>query len=270
MSDELITDLAKLAADLATGAAAQVPVRGTGLAVDTKSTDTDLVTSADRAVEGWLRERLAEARPADAILGEEGDDRPGTSGVRWVLDPIDGTVNFVLGIPSYAVSVAAELDGVVVAGAVANPVTGELFRAARGSGAYLGDQRLPGPRQVPVHRMVVGTGFGYSPDRRRRQVAVLASLLDQIADIRRIGAASLDLCYVAAGRLDGYFEVGLNRWDYAAGALIATEAGVAVWGPREGEPSTNLTAAASAQNAAEFARLLREAGAESIIDPAAG
>lgn len=266
MSTPIVEELAALATRLATGAADRVPTDAAALALETKSTDTDLVTSADRAVEAWLRDAIAAARPDDAVLGEEGDDRPGRSGVRWILDPIDGTVNFVLGIPAYAVSVAAELDGQVVAGAVANPVTGELFRAALGGGAFLDGRRLTGPRPVPVNRMVVGTGFGYEPERRRRQLAVLAAVVAEIADIRRIGAASLDLCAVAAGRLDGYFEVGLNPWDYAAGALIAAEAGARVWGVDGGPPSTALTAAAGPVGAEGFATLLRSAGAEHVLD----
>src|SRR5438552_1233580 len=155
MSDEL----AGLCVELAEGAAARVRERGPGgLALATKSTATDLVTEADKATERWLVERLAVRRPGDAILGEEGGDRAGGSGVRWLLDPIDGTVNFVLGIPQFAVSVAAEVDGVVVAGAVCNPLSGETFRARLGGGAFLGDQRLTGPRDVPLARAVVGTG----------------------------------------------------------------------------------------------------------------
>jgi myo-inositol-1(or 4)-monophosphatase len=144
--------IAALAAELAEEAAGRVrDAAGSDLAVGSKSTSTDLVTDVDRAVERWLVQQLRARRPDDAVLGEEGGDRPAqrSSGVRWVLDPIDGTVNFVLGLPQFAVSVAAEKDGVVVAGAVANPMTGEIFRAARGSGAFCGPHRLGGPRDVP-------------------------------------------------------------------------------------------------------------------------
>ena len=174
--------------------------------------------------------RIAARRPDDAIFGEEGEASSGSSGVRWLVDPIDGTVNFVLGMPAYAVSVAAEIGGRVVAGCVHNPETGELFRATVGGGAYLGSRRLTGPRDVPLSRAVIGTGFSYDAARRGKQGDLVAAILPRIADIRRIGSASLDLCFVSAGRLDGYFEVGLNAWDWAAGALIAEEAGCVVSG----------------------------------------
>ena len=220
--------------------------------VAAKSTATDLVTEVDRATERWLVERIRSVRPGDAIVGEEGGDRAGSTGVRWVLDPIDGTVNFVLGLPQYAVSVAAEVNGRVVAGAVCNPATGETFRATLGGGAHLGRVRLTGPRQVPLGNAVVGTGFGYDAAVRARQAAVLVALLPTVADVRRLGAASLDLCFLAAGRLDAYFEVGLNVWDYAAGGLVATEAGCVVSGLRGRPPSAGCYAAAGPDLAPEF------------------
>ena len=256
-------ELEQLAVQLAEGAAGVVRAgrRGT-VEVAAKSTSTDLVTEVDRATERWLIERIRAVRPGDAILGEEGGDRAGTTGVRWVLDPIDGTVNFVLGLPQYAVSVAAELDGQVVAGAVCNPATGETFRAALGAGAHLGAVRLTGPRQVPLANTVVGTGFGYDAAMRARQVAVLAPLLPMVADVRRLGAASLDLCFVAAGRLDAYYEVALNVWDYAAGGLIATEAGCVVSGLRGRAPSAHCCAAAGPDLAEEFFALLESLDAD--------
>ncbi|MCW2494615.1 MAG: inositol monophosphatase [Jatrophihabitans sp.] len=263
-------ELARFAVELATGAAAEVrralaALSGGDMRTDAKSTATDLVTATDRASEQWLVERILTARPGDGVLGEEGADRAGSSGVRWVLDPIDGTVNFVLGLPAYAVSVAAEVDGIVVAGAVCNVASGELFRARLGGGAYLYDQPLTGPRSVPLSRAVIGTGFGYDASRRARQIAVVAELLPQVADIRRIGAASLDLCSVAAGRLDGYFEAGLNPWDYAAGALVAAEAGCVVTGLRGREPSTVMTVAAGTSCATELTTLLEVLGADDVL-----
>ncbi len=251
--------------ELAAGAAAVVGRHRRGpLGVSSKSTVTDLVTEADRASERWLVQRIAALRPADAVLGEEGAGSDGTSGVRWVLDPIDGTVNFVLGLPQYAVSVAAELDGQVVAGAVCNAASGEVFRAHRGGGAYLGDARLNGPRVVPLARAVVGTGFGYAAAQRGRQGAVVAGLLPRVADIRRLGSASLDLCAVAQGRLDAYFEAGLQPWDYAAGVLIATEAGCVASGLRGSAPSSHLTAVAGEPLATDFFALLEELGADAF------
>ena len=259
------SELHRLAVDLAVGAAAVVRAgRDGSLDIDAKSTETDLVTQVDRASERWLIEQLAERRPHDAILGEEGGGRPGTSGVRWLLDPIDGTVNFVLGIPQYAVSVAAEVEGTVVAGAVCNPVSREIFSAEVGGGAWLGGRRLHGPRSVPLHRAVVGTGFGYDAGLRARQVAVVAPLLPRIADIRRLGGAALDLCFLAAGRLDAYFEAGLNPWDHAAGGLVATEAGCLVSGLRGRGPSSALYAAAGPELAREFFTVLEELGADRV------
>lgn len=270
MSDHA-AELEHFAMQLASGAAEVIrDQRGQGMAVSAKSTATDLVTEVDRRIEQWLVGRIARLRPDDAVLGEEGGGRPGSTAVRWVLDPIDGTVNFVLGLPQYAVSVAAEFEGAVVAGAVCNPVSGEVFHARLGGGGFLGDAPLPGPRDVPLARAVVGTGFGYDAGQRERQVAVVGRLLPRVADIRRLGAASLDLCAVAAGRLDAYFEAGLNRWDYAAGALIAAEAGCVVSGLRGRGPSSRLTAVAGAGLAPAFFGMLEELGADDVLEPTPG
>ncbi|MCW2656046.1 MAG: Inositol-phosphate phosphatase [Jatrophihabitans sp.] len=260
-------ELEGIAVALAEGAAQVVrDARGDAVDVSAKSTVTDLVTEIDRRTERWLVAEIARRRPGDAVLGEEGGGRAGSTRVRWVLDPIDGTVNFVLGLPQYAVSVAAEVDGVVVAGAVCNPVTGERFRAHRGGGAYLGDQRLTGPRDVPLPRAVVGTGFSYDAGQRARQIAVVAPLLPRLADIRRLGASSLDICFVAAGRIDGYFEAGLNEWDYAAGALVASEAGCQVTGLRGRPPSTRMVAVTGPGLAAELFGLLEALGADTVTE----
>jgi myo-inositol-1(or 4)-monophosphatase len=255
--------LETIAVDLAEGAA-RIVARGRGddWDVSAKSTSTDLVTSVDRATERWLREQIARVRPDDGVLGEEAGDEPGSGGVRWVVDPIDGTVNFVLGLPQYAVSVAAEMNGAVVAGAVCNPASGETFRAHLGGGAFLGGRRLRGPRDVPLERAVVGTGFGYEAARRGRQAAAVETLLPRIGDIRRLGAASLDLCFVAAGRLDAYFEVGLNPWDYAAGSLVATEAGCVTSGLRGRAAGPDFFAVARPGLAAPFFAALESAAAD--------
>ncbi|MEP7021612.1 MAG: inositol monophosphatase family protein [Pseudonocardiales bacterium] len=261
----LPSELERFAVELAQGAAAVVAAHGRGsLAVSSKSTVTDLVTAADRASELWLAEQIAAQRPADAILGEEGAGSSGTSGVRWLLDPIDGTVNYVLGLPLYAVSVAAEVDGQVQAAAVCNAASGELFRAHAGGGAYVGSARLGGPRLVELPRAVVGTGFSYDAAQRARQGAVVSALLPRVGDIRRLGSASLDLCAVAAGRLDAYFEAGLQPWDYAAGVLIATEAGCAASGLRQRPPSPQFTAVAAASLSADLFDLLEELGADTV------
>jgi myo-inositol-1(or 4)-monophosphatase len=218
-------------------------------AVQSKSTRTDPVTVVDTETERFLRDRLARLRPGESVLGEEGGGpRSGGRSVTWVLDPIDGTVNFVYAIPAYAVSVAAQVDGVSVAGAVADVTAGRVYSAGVGLGAHVVDPT--GTREAlhcntidDLSMALVGTGFGYSPQRRAAQGAVLAGLLPHIRDVRRIGSAALDLCMVAAGRLDAHYEHGLEVWDWAAGALIAAEAGAQVHLPRSDGPALTLAAA---------------------------
>lgn len=259
------TELAEIAAQLALGAGQLIRAhRHDHFEIDTKSTPTDVVTEVDRQVEAYISGELAARRPEDAVIGEETGRRPGSSGVRWFVDPIDGTVNFVLGLPQYAVSIAAEVGGRIVAGCVHNPISGEVFHASAGGGAFEGEQRLRGPREVPLAQAVVATGFGYDSSRRAKQATVVASLLPRIGDIRRLGSAALDLCAVAAGRLDGYYEVGLNPWDWSAGVLIASEAGCVVSGLRGRPPSAIMTAVAGAALAPELFALLEEMGADDV------
>jgi len=259
--------LERLAVDLAEGAAAVVRrARTDHLTIDAKSTATDLVTEVDKRTEKWLVGEIAARRPGDGVLGEEGGGHTGSTGVRWVVDPIDGTVNFVLGIPQYAVSVAVEVDGTVVAGAVSNPVSRETFHARLGGGAFLGADRLTGPRSVSLQRAVIGTGFGYDAAVRAKQIAVVAPLLPEIGDLRRLGAASLDLCFLAAGRIDAYFEAALNPWDHAAGGLVATEAGCVTSGLHGRDPSARLYAAAGPGLADAFFARLEELGADRVTD----
>jgi myo-inositol-1(or 4)-monophosphatase len=201
----------------------------------TTSSSVDIVTQMDLAAERLIRSRLAELRPDDGVLGEEGDDVAGTSGVTWVVDPIDGTVNYLYGIPHFAVSIAA-VSGppdphrwTLEAGAVMDG-SGALWTAARGEGAWRDGERLEPREAPPLERTLVATGFQYVAERRALQGAVVAALLPHVRDIRRLGAAAVDLCHVAAGMVDAYYEQGLHPWDFAAGALIATEAGVRVAG----------------------------------------
>jgi myo-inositol-1(or 4)-monophosphatase len=217
-------------------------------AVQSKTTPTDPVTVVDTETERLLRDRLAQLRSGDAILGEEigGPTDPATAAagaVTWVLDPIDGTVNFVYGIPSYSVSVAAQVDGVSVAGAVADVVGGRLYSAAVGLGAHVTDDEGTRPLRCSavddLALALVGTGFAYSTRRRTVQAELVSKILPVVRDVRRIGSAALDLCMVAAGRLDAYYEHGLHVWDSAAGALIAAEAGARVVLPRPGDPERN-------------------------------
>jgi myo-inositol-1(or 4)-monophosphatase len=223
-------------------------MRADGVAdIATKSTETDVVTAADRAVERQVVAALRAARPADRVLGEEfgteGAAR-GSSPVRWVLDPIDGTVNYLYNLPVYAVSLAAEVDGTVVAGVVCNAATGQEWTATLGGGSYTRQRRLTGSTQTRLAQALVATGFAYDPVRRAHQAAVLAGLLPIVRDIRRFGAASVDLCMAAEGNVDLYYEQGLNAWDHAAGGLIAAEAGLRVTGLAGAAPGPALVMAA--------------------------
>lgn len=196
-----------------------------GLVRTTKSSITDLVTQYDRAAEALIVDLLLSARPSDAIIGEEGTDREGTSGYGWYIDPIDGTTNYVYGQPAWASSVGVGYDGEMLAGAVFVPTTGEMFSGALGCGATLDGTPIAVSGVTDLAQALVGTGFAYRADIRRDQAEVVARLIGEVRDIRRLGSAAIDLCFVAAGRLDVYFEEHLNSWDAAAGELIAREAG---------------------------------------------
>jgi myo-inositol-1(or 4)-monophosphatase len=253
VNDDLSAELRLVAEQLVAEAAELVRRRraeifgtpeSSGLAVRAKTTPTDPVTIADTDTEQLIRDRLARLRPGEPILGEEAGGaaaRPGT--VRWVVDPIDGTVNFIYGIPAFAVSIAAQLDGQSVAGAVADVAGGDVYSAGVGLGAHVvtdGVRRcLRCSEAADLSMTLLGTGFAYEPRRRAAQAALVAQMLPLIRDIRRIGSAALDLCMVAAGRLDGYYEHGLNVWDWAAGALIASEAGAELLLPDPNEPGTS-------------------------------
>ncbi|SDH14088.1 myo-inositol-1(or 4)-monophosphatase [Lentzea fradiae] len=194
---------------------------------DTKSTSTDVVTEADRAAEQLVRTRLSELRPGEPVLGEE-EGGSVVEGLTWVVDPIDGTVNYLYGLPWYSVSIAAQLDGESIAGVVVEPATGRVWTGARGHGSFLDGQRLHVSATTDLSLSLLGYGFAYRAERRQRQADAWAGMATRVRDMRRAGAASLDLCAVAAGRLDAYAEHGLGRWDWAAGALIAAEAGAVV------------------------------------------
>lgn len=221
------TELRDLALETARAAARLVRERrAAGVEVAaTKTSATDVVTEVDRASELLIRELLHARRPDDAIVGEEGDDVAGSSGVRWIVDPIDGTVNFLYGLPDYAVSIAAELDGEVVAGVVINVASGVEYVAALGKGATRDGLPMRVRDDVPLSQRLIGTGFSYAVEYRALQADGLTRLLPRIRDIRRRGSCALDLCNVAEGAVDGYLEEGVHLWDYAAGALIAGEAG---------------------------------------------
>jgi myo-inositol-1(or 4)-monophosphatase len=246
-------DLAELALAVACEAAQMLAGRraGTGrpAVAGTKSSPTDVVTEMDRASEELIRRRLRAARPADTVLGEEGGES-GRGPVRWIVDPLDGTVNYLYGLADWAVSIAAEVGGTVVAGVVAVPGHGEIFTAVRGAGAWL---RVPGRPPaalrcntgVPLAEALVATGFGYRAERRAGQGRVVAGLLPRVRDIRRGGSAAVDLCSVAAGRVDAYYERGVHSWDFAAGGLIAAEAGARLGGLNGAPAGPDLVIAAA-------------------------
>ena len=221
--------------------------RPADLAVDSKSTPTDLVSAMDRTAEEMIIKGLLGQRPEDGFLGEEGGERIGTSGVRWVVDPLDGTVNYLFGFPMWGVSIGMEEAGVTELGVISTPAFNEHYIAVRGHGAWLiqGEQgsRLNVRTCADLSLAMVVTGFGYSPERRVSQAAVVQQLIAQVRDIRRLGAAVVDFAWLAQGRFDAYYERGLNAWDISAGMLLAAEAGAEVGFLRGGAASDLLVAA---------------------------
>ncbi|WP_150245945.1 inositol monophosphatase family protein [Nocardiopsis quinghaiensis] len=231
--------------------------------LDTKSSPTDVVTRMDRATEDLIRARLLAERPDDAVLGEEGgDDEGGTSGVRWVVDPIDGTVNYLYGHHDWAVSIAAEVDGVVVAAAVNVPRRGEMYEAVLGGGARLDGRTIQAPPAVPLDQALVATGFGYLPERRAQQARILLEVVPRVRDIRRGGSAAVDLVGLAMGRVNAYYERGLHVWDWAAPGLVASEAGLRVGDLRGGPPSEDLVIAGRPELQESLRTLLAPLGAD--------
>ncbi len=271
--DATLTELADLAEHLAVTAGALVR-DGRPRRVDvaaTKSSPIDVVTAMDLASERLLRSTIAERRPGDGVLGEEDGFATGSTGVTWVVDPIDGTVNYLYGIPAYAVSVAAVVgrptpaEWTVVAAAVHAVADGRTWTAALGRGARLDGAPVAVNAAVPMAQSLLGTGFGYTVERRRGQARVIADLLPRVRDIRRIGSAALDLCTLASGGLDLYFERGLQPWDLAAASLVAREAGAAVLGLRGAPAGEAMTVAGPAPTVHELVRLLEELDADEDI-----
>lgn len=248
--------VARQAGELLLAGAADVRVD-----VGTKTSDTDMVSEMDRASETLIVEGILAERPDDGILGEEHGSHAGTSPVRWIIDPLDGTTNYLYRQPIWAVSVAAEVDGRVEAGVVAAPGLGEVFTAARGKGAWLNGAPIAVSGGTELATALVGTGFGYQAERRARQAAALPVLLPAVRDIRRNGVASLDLCWVACGRLDAYYEFGGQPWDVAAGLLVATEAGASAASIDGGPARSDSVLVATPGVSAAVLALLDRAGA---------
>ncbi|QCB93802.1 inositol monophosphatase family protein [Cellulomonas shaoxiangyii] len=275
---EQVDALVAVAADVARRAGALVHGgRPADLRVAaTKSSAVDVVTAMDLASEELVRAALAELRPDDGVLGEEGGYRAGGSGVTWVVDPIDGTVNYLYGIPAYAVSLAAVVDPqaaaagtapdpatwTVLAGCVHAPAEARTYTAGRGRGARANGRPLRLGPPAPLAECLVGTGFGYVAARRRAQARVLVELLPRVRDIRRAGSAALDLCAVADGRLDLHYERGLQPWDMAAAALVVLEAGGEVRGLRGRPAGSAMAVAGPAERVADLVALLEELGAD--------
>jgi myo-inositol-1(or 4)-monophosphatase len=227
MSTAALLELAEAAAREA-GAQLREAFARTDLQVSAKSSPTDLVSEADHAAEALIRRRLGAARPDDGILGEEEGDAAGTSGLRWVVDPLDGTVNFLFGIPQWAVSIACEDADGALAGVVYDPLRDELWSAERGGPARCNGRELRGSDKADLSQAMVATGFGYDAQLRAQQGAAVARLLPHVRDIRRLGAAALDLAWTAAGRYDVFYERGLSAWDLAAGGLLCRRVGLEV------------------------------------------
>jgi myo-inositol-1(or 4)-monophosphatase len=254
-------DLLKLARDVAVDTAAMIAERRRdGVSVsDTKSSPIDIVTDVDKAAEERIYRALLGARPDDGFVGEEGRSAEPASGVTWVVDPIDGTVNFLYGVPAYAVSIAAMVEDRSVAGVVVNVATGEVFEATLGGGAFCDGRPLAVRETPPMAERLVMTGFNYVTAVRRGQALAAGRLLPAVRDIRRSGSAALDLCALGAGRADAYVEEGLHLWDRAAGGLVATEAG-AVVEVHPGAGGMDCVVAAPASGFADFSALVRDCG----------
>jgi myo-inositol-1(or 4)-monophosphatase len=256
-------ELLDLALRLARDAARLIRDRPADLGAGTKATPTDAVTVTDRAAERLILAGLNDARPQDAVVAEEsGSTGPGDAyGVRWYVDPLDGTVNYLYDLPQYAVSIAAEVDGVVVVGVVLDVPTGDEYTAVRGAGAYRNGERLRCRSETDPALSLVATGFSYEAERRAYQAEILRTVLPRVRDIRRMGAAALDLCAVAAGVVDGYYEERLKPWDWAAGALVAAEAGARVGTVGGGPLETSIALAANPALYDALETLLTAAGA---------
>lgn len=236
------------------------------LAVETKSTPTDAVTVMDKRSEALLVTKLLDGRESDAILGEEGADRAGTSGYRWVIDPIDGTVNYLYGLPGWSVAVGLEYDGEPIVGVVAVPTYGVTYFGVRGQGSFRERgavvERIRPSAVTELSMALTATGFGYAAERRAFQAEVLQTMLPEIRDIRRAGSAAVDICWVADGSVDAFYEKGLNPWDFTASSVIAAEAGVVLAGLDGRLPNSDLTIAANPVLFAKFHDRLKSLDAD--------
>lgn len=260
-------ELADIAVELARAAGDVLRRRPADLGIESKTTPTDAVTVMDRAAEDVIVNGLRARRPGDRIVAEESGDSAVDSAVTWYVDPLDGTVNYLYALPTYAVSIAAMTDGAPVAGAVYDVARDEMYVASSGNGATLNGRTLTCTTQTDPAVALVATGFGYDAGFRAQQAHVLQQVLPQVRDIRRAGSAALDLCSVAAGRVDAYYEAGMHVWDWAAGALIAREAGARVDGLLGRGLGRAVLLAANPSLFASLHDLLVAAGAGDLAPP---
>ena len=260
LDDSALDSLLALAVDLADRAARRHRQGGIG-DLATKSSVTDPVTEVDRDSEALIVSGIRSARPRDGILGEEGASVDGVTGLRWIIDPLDGTVNYLYGIPCHAVSISVEEHGVPIVGVVHDTAHDEVFAARRGGGATFGGRPIRGSDVTSLSSTLLGTGFGYDAQQRHRQGRVLAKLIGQVRDIRRAGSCAVDLCWAAMGRLDAFYETGPNRWDVSAGMIIVREAG----GVATYDPSTHRILAAPPALWNELVAAV--SAAEAVLDP---
>jgi len=241
-TSRLASELLPLAHSVAAAAGQLLMQRPVHFDLTEKSTAIDFATQMDQKAEALIVESILAARPDDGILAEEGAARESNSGITWVIDPLDGTVNYFYGLPGWNVSIAARDDQGALVGVVNAPTINSLWHAIRGEGAYYNGEKIRSTSNVELERALIGTGFAYDVADRTEQIAMIASLLPRIRDVRRMGSAAVDLCHVGMGSLDAYFERGLHDWDWAAGALVATEAGAQV--AHLGDGARKLTIAA--------------------------
>ena len=223
-----MNELLALAESIAKSAGALLMQRPQELSIDTKSSDIDIVTQMDRASEKLIVDAITASRPDDGIIGEEGANRPSKSGYTWVIDPIDGTVNYFYDLPGWSVSIAIKDESGNAVGVVFSPTTQELYTAVRDGGAFLNGAKISCNNPIELNRALIATGFHYVETLRSQQIEQFNNLILKIRDYRRNGSAAIDICHVASGKVDGYYEMGLKEWDLAAAQLIAIEAGAAV------------------------------------------
>lgn len=262
-------EVGQLAWKCAQGAGAYLKNERPGaINIGTKSSGSDLVSEMDQGAETLIVDLITTSRAGDSILGEEGSNRIGDSGVRWIIDPLDGTVNYLFGIPLWGVSIAVEVDGIVQLGVITIPETNKSYVGIAGVGSFCVTnervEELQVRRGSQVKNALIATGFGYSSVRRGLQAEIVATVLPQIADIRRSGCAVVDLCWLASGFIDGYFEIGLNPWDYSAGALIVALAGGRVEAPIDNDLG-KLLISSTPEIFDEFEELLNAAGAHELL-----